>query len=92
LNIVVIYKITANCPSIKNQVDLTQIRETLNDSPGFSSVDFNLEEHTLVIFSANQDEGRDVLHKLSHAGYPAVQYDIEALPDHVENSEASPHH
>ena len=41
-NIVTIFKINAQCPDIKTQVDLMQIREVLNDSPGFNTVSFNL--------------------------------------------------
>ncbi len=84
-----IYKITAVCPDMKAQVDQVQIKEALNDSPGFNRVDFDFGEHTLVIYSANQDGGRDVIHKLSHAGYPAADYTVEVLPDRAERTGAS---
>ncbi len=78
-----IFKITALCPDMKAQVDQVQIKEVLSDSPGFNKVEFNLADHRLVIFTANQDGGRDTIHKLSHAGYPAAEYEVEELSAHA---------
>jgi hypothetical protein len=86
---VTIFKIIAHCPDIKAQVDIQQIREVLNDSPGFSQVEFNFLEQKVVIFTANQDGGRDIIHKLSHSGFPAQEYEVEALPANAsERNEA----
>jgi hypothetical protein len=76
---------------MKAQVDQVQIREVLGTSPGFNRVDFNFPEHSLVIYTANQDGGRDVIHKLSHAGYPAEDYTVEELPDHAERTHPAHH-
>lgn len=87
-----IFQIKAHCPDMKAQVDLQQIREVLNDSPGFNMVDFSLETHSLVLTTANQDGGRDIIHKLSHAGFPPSDYEVLALPDHAERKDTSPSH
>ncbi len=87
----VLNKITANCPNMHAQVDMAQIREVLNNTPGIGRVNLDLANHSMVIFSANQDRGRNVLLQLSHAGFPLVDYRIEELQDHPKERVVSSH-
>ena len=65
-----VFRLELHCPDVKTQADAMQLKSVLNSSPGLNTVDVDLPTHTLVITTANQDAGRDVVQRLSHAGFP----------------------
>jgi hypothetical protein len=65
-----VFQLTFRCPDIKTMEDAEQVRETLMDSPGISDVDVDWRGGYVRATTANQDGGRDLIVRLSKAGYP----------------------
>ncbi|HEY0868664.1 MAG TPA: heavy metal-associated domain-containing protein [Fimbriimonas sp.] len=64
------FEYTFTCPDIRNQIDAQQIREYLSLSPGIDLVEVDLQQKKVTVTTASQDGGKDVVHRLSQAGYP----------------------
>jgi hypothetical protein len=75
-----VFCLVLRCPDVKSQADAIQIKEVLSSSPGFNKVDIDVATHTLTLSTANQDAGRDILLRLSHAGFPAEDPELALTP------------
>jgi hypothetical protein len=71
-----VYKLDLICPDLKTQADAAQVKAALVMAPGFNSLDIDVEAHHLTVSTANQDHGRDILYRLSHAGFPAIDPEV----------------
>jgi len=61
------------CPAIQFQLDGLMIQENLAGAPGINTVNVNLETKHVVVTTANQDGGTDIIQRLTAAGYPVVE-------------------
>ncbi len=65
-----IFRLELHVPDMKTQVDAQQVREALHSSPGFDLAEIDIPTHMVIVKTANQDAGKDVIFRLSHAGFP----------------------
>lgn len=56
---------------LDNQAASEDISSSLSLSPGIGLVDVDWQKGTVLVETANDDGGKDVLRKLREAGYPA---------------------
>ncbi|CAN5437927.1 hypothetical protein BH11ARM2_BH11ARM2_22980 [soil metagenome] len=57
--------------SLDNQAAAEDISSSLSESPGIGLVEPDWQRGTVLVETANDDGGKDVLRKLRDAGYPA---------------------
>ncbi|HSI73092.1 MAG TPA: hypothetical protein VK934_07925 [Fimbriimonas sp.] len=67
-----VYQLTFRCPDLKTIEDAEIIKASLMDSPGFSDIDIDWRGGYIRAATANQDAGRDLIARLSKAGFPCT--------------------
>ena len=64
------YILQLHCPDIENQADVMQAKAALGNSPGFDHAEIDITRHQVILTTANQDQGKDAIYRLTHAGFP----------------------
>jgi hypothetical protein len=71
-----VYELELQCLDFKAQMDAQLIRQALVASPGVGMIDFDLPGHRVRVITANQDGGRDVVLRMSRAGFPPEETNV----------------
>ncbi len=71
------YLLDLYCPNIHFRVDEMMIQASLAKSPGLSTLSVDWERRRVIVATANQDGGLDIMDRLCHAGFPVERATAE---------------
>ena len=67
------------CPNFKTQADIHQMKSALLASPGYASAETDVASHVIIVTTVSQDAGKDVVRRLTDAGFPPSDVEIVNL-------------